>query len=66
MLCEPAVPDGVVIVTVVDVITPSVAATPFTVTEVVPVKSVPLMTVEVPPPRGPDVTVSDVIVGTGR
>ena len=45
----PTVPAGVVIRTVVDVIVPRVAATPPTVTLVVPVRFVPVITVEVPP-----------------
>jgi hypothetical protein len=45
----PTVPAGVVIVTDVDVIAPSVAAVPPTVTPVVPVRFVPVITVDVPP-----------------
>ena len=53
MFLAPAVPAGVVMATVVDVIVPSVAAVPPTVTLVVPVRFVPVMTVEVPPKVDP-------------
>jgi hypothetical protein len=59
----PTVPAGVVIVTVVDVTVPTVAAAPPTVTLDVPVKFVPVMTVDVPPVVAPLVTDNEVIVG---
>ena len=59
----PTVPAGVVIATVVDVIVPSVAAVPPTVTLVVPVRFVPVMTVEVPPSVEPVLTEIEEYVG---
>jgi hypothetical protein len=53
----------VVITTDVDVIVPRVAATPPTVTPVVPRRLVPVIVIAVPPASGPDVTDNEVIVG---
>ena len=50
----PAVPDGVVIPIDVDVLVPSVADAPPTVTLVTPDRSVPLMVTDVPPVAGPE------------
>jgi hypothetical protein len=59
----PTVPAGVVIATVVDVIVPSVAAVPPTVTPVVPVRFVPVITVDVPPTVDPLFTDIEVYAG---
>ena len=63
MFLAPAVPAGVVMATVVDVIVPRVAAVPPTVTLVVPVRFVPVMTVEVPPKVEPVLTEIEEYVG---
>jgi hypothetical protein len=60
----PAVLDGVVIVNEVEVLTPRVAAIPSTVTAVALSKLVPVITVDVPPAKGPAVTESEEMVGT--
>ena len=63
MFLAPAVPAGVVIATVVDVIVPRVALAPPTVTLVVPVRLVPVITVEVPPSVEPVLTEIEEYVG---
>ena len=50
----PDVPVGVVITIEVEVLAPSVAAAPPTVTLVTPVRLVPVMVTEVPPVAGPE------------
>ena len=60
----PAAPDGVTAVTVVALITTTdVAAFPPTVTELVPVRFVPVMVIAVPPVVGPTFGEIDEIVG---
>ena len=53
---DPVLPIGVLIAMVVAVMVSSVAATPPTVTLVVPVRFVPVITVEVPPKVEPEFT----------
>jgi len=65
MACAPAVPAGVTAVTeVVPTTFTLVAATPPTVTLVVPVKLVPVMVMVVPPRVEPDVGLTVLMVGT--
>ena len=65
-LFAPAVPAGVTAVTfVAETTTTLVAATPPTVTLVVPVRFVPVIAMEVPPRVEPLVGLTDVIVGAG-
>ena len=60
----PAVPAGVTAVTVVELTTlTEVAATPSIVTELVPVKFVPVIVIVVPPESGPVFGLTDEIVG---
>ena len=60
----PAVPAGVVAVTVVGFTTVTeVAATPPIVTAVAPVKFVPVIVTAVPPAVGPELGLTDTIVG---
>ena len=64
-LLAPAVPAGVLAVIDVALTTTTlVAATPFTVTLVAPVKLVPEIVIDVPPLVGPDVGLTDEMVGT--
>ena len=61
----PAAPDGVVAVTVVALTTTTeVAALPPTVTELVPVRFVPVIVIAVPPLVGPTFGETDEIVGS--
>ena len=65
-LFAPEVPAGVTAVTfVAEFTTTLVAATPPTVTLVVPVRFVPVIEMEVPPRVEPLVGLTDVIVGAG-
>ena len=60
----PAAPDGVTAVTVVELTTlTDVAATPPIVTELAPVKFVPVIVIAVPPLVGPVFGLTDEIVG---
>jgi hypothetical protein len=60
----PAVPAGVTAVTVVELTTlTEVAATPPIVTELAPVKFVPVIVIVVPPESGPVFGLTDEIVG---
>ena len=60
----PAVPAGVTAVTVVELTTlTEVAATPPIVTELVPVRFVPVIVIAVPPVVGPTFGETDEIVG---
>ena len=60
----PIVPAGVTVVTVVELTTlTEVAATPSIVTELVPVKFVPVIVIAVPPVVGPVFGATDEIVG---
>ena len=60
----PAEPAGVVAVTVVELTTDTlVAALPPTVTELVPVRFVPVIVIAVPPAVGPTFGVTDEIEG---
>ena len=60
----PALPAGVTAVTVVELTTlTEVAATPPIVTELVPVKFVPVIVIAVPPVVGPTFGETDEIVG---
>ena len=60
----PIVPAGVTAVTVVELTTlTEVAATPPIVTELVPVKFVPVIVIAVPPAVGPVFGLTDEIVG---
>ena len=60
----PAVPAGVTAVTVVELTTlTEVAATPSIVTELAPVKFVPVIVIAVPPLVGPVFGLTDEIVG---
>jgi len=60
----PAAPDGVTAVTVVALTTTTeVAAFPPTVTELVPVRFVPVIVIAVPPVVGPKFGETDEIVG---
>jgi len=65
-LLAPVVPAGVLAVIDVALTTTTlVAATLFTVTLVAPVKLVPEIVIDVPPLVGPDVGLTDEMVGTG-
>ena len=65
-LAAPAVPAGVSAVTLVaETTTMLVAATPPTVTLVVPVRFVPVIVIDVPPRVEPLVGLTDVRVGAG-
>ena len=65
-LFAPAVPAGVTaVMVVVEVTLSAVAATPPTVTLVVPVRFVPVIVIDVPPRVEPLVGVTAVIVGAG-
>ena len=65
-LFSPTVPAGVTAVTLVEETTTTlVAATPPTVTLVVPVRFVPVIVIAVPPRVEPEVGATDVIVGAG-
>lgn len=59
----PAVPDGVVMTIDVDVLVPSVADAPPTVTLVTPDRLVPLIVTDVAPPVGPELGEMPVMVG---
>ena len=64
-LLAPAVPAGVLAVIDVALTTTTlVAATPFTVTLVAPVKLVPEIVISVPPLIGPEVGLTEEMVGT--
>ena len=65
MFLAPTVPAGVVMATVVDVMVPRVALAPPTVTLVVPVRFVPVITVEVPPKVDPVFVDIEEYVGIG-
>ena len=66
MLFAPAVPAGVVqVAEVAEATFTLVHAAPPTVMAVAPVKSVPVMAMDVPPEVGPDVGVTAVTVGAG-
>ena len=61
----PAVPAGVTAVSCVALVTETeVAAAPPTVTDVAPVRFVPVTVIEVPPATEPEVGETAVIVGT--
>ena len=63
----PALPAGVTAVTVVELTTlTEVAATPPIVTELAPVKFVPVIVIAVPPAVGPVFGLTDEIVGVGE
>ena len=65
-VCEPDVPAGVTAVMDVGETTVKLAAaTPPTVTSVAPVKLVPVIVMDVPPPTGPDTGLTPVMVGAG-
>lgn len=65
-VCEPDVPAGVTaVIDVGDTTVKLAAATPPTVTLVAPVKLVPVIVIEVPPPTGPDTGLTPVMVGAG-
>jgi hypothetical protein len=62
----PAVPAGVTAVTVVELTTlTEVAATPPIVTELAPVRFVPVIVIAVPPSTNPQFGLTDEIVGGG-
>ena len=65
-VCEPDVPSGVTaVIDVGETTVKLAAATPPTVTSVAPVKLVPVMVINVPPPTGPDTGLTPVMVGAG-
>ena len=66
-VAAPDAPAGVTAVTVVDFTTTTlVAATPPIVTLDVPVRFAPVMVMVVPPTEGPDLGVTDEIVGAAK
>ena len=61
----PAVPGGVVTAIVVEVVVPTTALPPPTVTVAPELNPVPVITITVPPAVVPEVGLIDVIVGAG-
>ena len=65
-VCEPEAPAGVTaVIDVGETTVKLAAATPPTVTSVAPVKLVPVIVMDVPPPTGPDTGLTPVMVGAG-